>query len=128
VPPVGSSANPQSVERQKEAEFSAKLKAVKSDIKDVKDALDALPEKKVEPKVVYRTRTKTVPVKPKEIILYVRHADGGITEHKVFQNDGFYIVHETDITQPAEPEYIIIRDTIIQQPEKRTLWQRIRGN
>ena len=91
----------------------------KKGIQEVKDNANNLNPKV---KIIYRNRTKIVQHKPKEIIIYVRHKDSSITEHKVKVDGGFYIVNEADIAPTKDEVKVEIKDDTI---KKTNFWKRI---
>lgn len=83
----------------------------------------AIKETEPETKIVYRTKYVHVP--PKEITVYIR-INGEVTEHKVKNDNGFYVLDlkpETETNVVTETYYI---DTCINE-QKRTLWRQLFG-
>jgi len=79
-----------------------------------------LAAKKQEAKPKVRVVNHYVRTTPKQITVYTR-IDGEVTEHKVKNNDGFFVL-DLEPQTVVEPYYI---DTCIE--EHKSLWQRIRN-
>lgn len=95
--------------------FDSLTFVAKSEIKELEGVLS-----KPAIKVIYRTETRRI--KPRHITLYVREANGDITEHAIKAKGGFYIIDVSDIIDTTKFQRIQFKDTIIKH---RNLIQRL---
>lgn len=116
-PQVGYSQQERTTSIQTDAEVQKLLKTLDAKNEELKEVIN---NQKHKPKVVYRTKIVRTP--PKEITVYTR-VDGEVTEHKVKNDNGFYVLDMEPQTETITETYYI--DTCIHETKKKSLWKRL---
>ena len=113
-PQVGYSQQEKSTSIQPDAEVQKLLKTLDAKNEELKEVINNQNRK---PKIVYRYVSKP----PKEITVYTR-TNGEVTEHKVKNDNGFYVLDMEPQTETITETYYI--DTCIHE-RKKSLWKRL---
>lgn len=114
-PQVGYSQQEKATDIKPDAEVQRLLNKLDEKNAELKEVI-----RKQKPKVVYRTKIVRTP--PKEITVYTR-VDGEVTEHKVKNDNGFYVLDMEPQAETITETYYI--DTCIYETKKKSLWKRL---